>query len=106
MPVFARPQRPKKRRIARWQDSFHQSASEISPDVKRQDELTASCIWIIEEDAEACDVVPGTPFRVAKAQQAPGETVYCVLFTITADDTTCDLWSAYSTSDPATDITA
>lgn len=104
MPVFSRPERPKKRRGVRWQDSFHESAANITSDVKRLDELTATCVWLIEEDAEACDPIPDTPFRVAKAQEVPGGPIMCVLFTIHPDDDMCDLWYVYETPDPATTI--
>lgn len=110
MPVFSRPQRPKKRRAVRWEESFKTSADAIEvglgSDLRRLDDLTAACIWEIEEDAEECPEVPGTPFRVAKAQQVPGGRVYCVLFTIDPDDEMCGLWFVYTTDDPGADITA
>lgn len=106
MPVFSRPQRPKKRRSVRWQDSFDKSAASLSSDVRRVDELTHICIWRIEEDGEGCEVVPGTPFRVSKARHAPGGPIICVLFTIDPDnDEFCDLWYVYTTEDPEVEIT-
>jgi hypothetical protein len=68
----------------RFEPSFEVDRVRVEADARRFDELCESLTWLMEnqpDSDEDCPVVPGTPFRIARAVDPDGGLIR-VLFTI------------------------
>ncbi len=84
------PSRPRARTVRRSHE-FGEQASLIEPDVRRFDELMAAIEWALASDPYQFPLVPGTAFRVVKAEEFPGMLRLRIAFTISDDDETVSL---------------
>jgi hypothetical protein len=86
-------------RDLREEPSFTAQAKLLEDSAKRLDEKLHGVTWAIARAAERFPVIRGTPFRLARAQQAAGQPILRVYFTINSPEL-CSLWWIDETDDP------
>ena len=83
---------PRRRRAVVFEDSWYTSATKISHDVRRIDEVCEGIFWYMEFAADMCPAVPDTPFHVAKALAPDGKRLRAFFTVNDGDDPAVRAW--------------
>ena len=86
-----RPPGAHRQRSVRFEASWEESREVVAADARRFDEICEAIQWQMENDAESCPELAGSPFRMARATDPDGALVRA-LFTIRADDQVSAWW--------------